>query len=147
MIDHILSLFAGEVKDESLTPSDSRTALAALLVRVARADEDYDRLEIEAILRVLQRRYDLDAVQAEQLRQEAEELEAKAPDTVRFTRTVKDAVPYEERQAVIECLWEVALADGGRDHNEDGLMRLVSNLLGVNDRDSALARQRVAARI
>jgi hypothetical protein len=33
-----------------------------------------------------------------------------------------------------------------RDHEEDALMRMTTNLLGVNDRDSALARQRVEAR-
>ena len=40
----------------------------------------------------------------------------------------------------------LALADGERDAGEDALIRLAANLLGVNDRDSALARQRVAAR-
>ncbi|MEL6934344.1 MAG: TerB family tellurite resistance protein, partial [Pseudomonadota bacterium] len=40
-------------------------------------------------------------------------------------------------------LWQVALADGSRDASEDALIRMASNFLGVNDRDSALARQRV----
>jgi uncharacterized tellurite resistance protein B-like protein len=39
----------------------------------------------------------------------------------------------------------VALADGQRDDSEDTLLRLSSSLLGVNDRDSALARQRAEA--
>lgn len=69
-------------------------------------------------------------------------MEAEAPDTVRFTRAIKDAVRYEDRTAVIEALWQVALADGHRDAGEDTLLRLSSNLLGVNDIDSALARQR-----
>jgi uncharacterized tellurite resistance protein B-like protein len=60
---------------------------------------------------------------------------------VRFTKIIKDAVPYEERSQVVEALWRVALADGVRDHAEHGFLRLVVNLLGVNDRDSALARQ------
>jgi uncharacterized tellurite resistance protein B-like protein len=63
---------------------------------------------------------------------------------VRFTRAIKDAVAYEDRLAVIEALWTVVLADGQRAQEEDALLRLVSNLLGVSDRDSALARQRVA---
>ena len=33
------------------------------------------------------------------------------------------------------------LADGVRDHEEDGFMRLAVNLLGVSDQDSAKARQ------
>jgi len=63
---------------------------------------------------------------------------------VRFTRAIKDAVPYERRLEVIEALWQVVLADGSRSDEEDALLRLVSNLLGVTDTDSAMARQRVA---
>ena len=73
-------------------------------------------------------------------------LEAEAPDTVRFTRAIKDAVPYEDRMGVIEALWDVVLADGARDDEEDAMLRLIAPLLGVNDRDSNLARQRVEAR-
>jgi tellurite resistance protein len=36
----------------------------------------------------------------------------------------------------------VALADGLRDAEEDRLMRLVANLLGLTDVESAQARQR-----
>ena len=71
----------------------------------------------------------------------AEALEAEAPDTVRFTRAIKEEVPYEERFNVVRALWQVVLADGARDAEEDALMRLLASLLGVNDRDSALARQ------
>jgi uncharacterized tellurite resistance protein B-like protein len=80
------------------------------------------------------------------LRGQAEVLETEAPDTVRFTRAIKEHVPYEERIGVIEALWEVAVADRRRDAEEDGLMRLVAPMLGVEDADSALARQRVEGR-
>ena len=40
------------------------------------------------------------------------------------------------------ALWSVALADGLREAHEDQLLRLVSNLLGLTDVDSALARQK-----
>ncbi|MCR9113843.1 MAG: TerB family tellurite resistance protein, partial [Rhodobacteraceae bacterium] len=78
------------------------------------------------------------------LRAKAERLEEEAPDTVRFTRAIKEAVIYDDRLGVVEALWQVALADGERDAGEDALIRLAANLLGVNDRDSALARQKVA---
>lgn len=131
---------------EPLDEPDARRALAALMVRLARADGHYDMNEAAMITRILIERYGLDHDAAEALRSEAEDIEAEAPDTVRFTRAIKAAVPYEARAEVIEALWQVVLADGVRDHDEDGLMRLVVNLLGINDRDSALARQRVIAR-
>lgn len=131
----------------TLPDGDARLALAALLVRIARSDGEYAHEEVERIQHVLAKRYDLTADAAGALRREAEALESEAPDTVRFTRAIKDAVPYEDRERVIEALWEVVLADGVRDAEEDGLLRLVASLLGVNDRDSALARHRAEARL
>ena len=129
-----------------LPDPDARLAMTALLVRLARADGEYAAIEASRIDRIAASRYGLSPFEAAALRKEAETLEAEAPDTVRFTRAIKDAVPYEEREGVLEALWEVVLADGTRDHEEDGLLRLVANLLGVADRDSARARQRVEAR-
>ena len=126
-----------------LPDADARLALTALLVRVVRSDESYDEAERARIDRIVATRYGLSPFEATKLRGEAENLEAEAPDTVRFTRAIKDAVDYEHRIGVIEALWQVVLADGVREAEEDALLRLVSNLLGINDRDSALARQRV----
>lgn len=126
-----------------LPDTDARLALTALLVRVARTDGEYDESEKTRIDRIAGARYGLTPFEATKLRGEAETLEAEAPDTVRFTTAIKAAVPYEDRIGVIEALWEVVLADGVREAEEDALLRLVAKLLGVNDRDSALARQRV----
>ena len=121
---------------------DAELALGALLVRVAQSDRDYQLEEISLIDRILRTRYGLDVGGAILLREQAEALEAEAPDTVRFTRAIKDAVPYENRMGVVEALWQVVLADGERDAAEDALLRLSTNLLGVSDVDSARARQR-----
>ncbi|MCX7559196.1 TerB family tellurite resistance protein [Sulfitobacter sp. F26204] len=127
-----------------LVDEDARLALTALLVRVARSDDDYAAAEVSLIENITATRYNLPAPDARALRSRAEALEREAPDTVRFTRAIKDAVAYEERVAVIEALWKVALADGTRSDEENALLRLVASLLGVADTDSAMARQRVA---
>ncbi len=131
---------------ESLPPGDARLALTALLVRIARADGEYSSGERSRIDRVLATRFGLAPAEAEALRSDGEAMEAEAPDTVRFTRAIKDGVAYEDRIGVIEALWEVVLADGHRDAEEDALLRLVAPLLGVNDRESNIARQRVETR-
>ncbi|ABD54053.1 TerB family tellurite resistance protein [Jannaschia sp. CCS1] len=130
---------------EPLAPADARLALAALLVRIARSDGDYAAVEIARIDALLADRYGLLPGQAKTLRAQAEGLETQAPDTVRFTRAIKDAVEYDDRLDVIEALWDVVLADGERDDVEDALMRMVAPMLGITDRDSNLARRRVEA--
>ena len=120
---------------------DEKQAMAALMVRIAKSDDDYAQAECERIDAILMILYHLSLEEASTLRNQAEKLEATAPDTVRFTRTIKEAVPYENRFEVVRALWQVVFADGERDHEEDALMRLLASLLGVNDRDSAIARQ------
>lgn len=124
-----------------LPPDESRVALAALMVRLSRSDGSYSDSERRRIDAVIAQQYGLPPDGAAEVRAEAEELEAAAQDTVQFTRLVKDGVPYDERAGIVEALWRVAVADGVN-ADEHGLMRLVANLLGVSDVESALARQR-----
>lgn len=124
---------------------ESRVALAALLVRLARADGVYAPGEAAEIDRVLGQRFALSPFAAAALRVEGEALEADAADTVQFTRALKDAVALEDRASLLQTLWSVVLADGARAAEEEAVMRVVASLLGLSDRDSALARQRAAA--
>ena len=143
--DLITRLFDPDTRE--LPETDARLAMTALLVRIARSDGDYAAEEIDRITRIVMSRYGLSPQEAADLRREAEELEAEAPDTVRFTRAIKDAVPHDERAAVVEALWEIVLADGVRDREENALLRLSADLLGINDRDSNILRKRVEARM
>ena len=145
MLQDLLRRLAGPPARDPLDPEDARTAMAALMVRISRTDGHYAEPERHRIDAMLAERYGLAAEAAARVRREAEIAEAGAQDTVQFTRLIKDAVPYEERAGVIEALWRVAAADEGINADEHGLMRLVANLLGVADQDSALARQRALA--
>ena len=136
----------GRGVDPHLPQAEARLALAALLVRLARADGTYSAPEVARIDRILTRRFALAPDAATTLRTEAEILEAEAPDTVRFTRALKLAVPVEDRAELMSALWSVVVADGLRDAEEDRLMRMVTSLLGLTDVESAQARQRAERR-
>lgn len=140
MIDILRRLLAPA--PETLPKPDARMALAALLVRIARTDGLYSAEEVERIDRILARHHGLGPFEAASLRSQAEEIEAAAPDTVRFTQAIKAATVLEDRADLMTALWSVALADGQRDAMEDRLMRMVATLLGLNDVESAQARQR-----
>ena len=145
MISDLIKLFtAQETEPQEISADDERLALSALLVRAARIDGDYLQHEQDVIDHVLRERFSLTDEESIKIREEAEILEKEAPDTVRFTRVIKQTVPYEHRTAIIVALWTVVLADDNRDAEENGFLRLVTHLLGVADRDSGLARQRAA---
>ena len=130
-------------QQEVVADEDARLALGALLVRLARADGDYAQVEKDQIAAVLRVRYNIS--DASQLLSECEVLEAEAPDTVRFTRAIKDGVAYDDRIGVIEDMWSIVMADGVRDDLENQLMRLVPSMIGVTDQESHAARKRVDA--
>ena len=82
-----------EPEPAPLPDTDARLALTALLVRVARSDGVYDADEKARIQQIAVTRYALSESDAQTLLANAEHLAAAAPDTVRFARAIKDAVP------------------------------------------------------
>lgn len=136
-------LFSDTADSAPLSGQDAELAIAALLIRVARSDDRYADGERDQIDRIMARRSGLGAVEAADLRAVAEMIEAEAPDTVRLTRTIKARFAPEERVGIVALMWEVAYADGRRSADEEATVRLTSGLLGVTDRDSNLARQKV----
>ena len=140
-------LFDQDEKSTPLQGQDAEVAIAALLVRVARADDRYTAQESARIDHILARRRGLDANEAAERRAAAEMIEGEAPDTVRFTRQIKDRIALDDRTGVLAALWEVTYIDGKRSPDEESLVRLVAGLLGISDRDSALIRQRVLAEL
>lgn len=146
MFDALLRRLMAPAPDRLPEP-DARLALAALLVRVAKTDGLYAAEEVDHIDRILAARHHLGPFEVARLRGEAEELEAEAPDTVRFTRALKAATALEDRAALVEAMWAVALSDGIRDAEEDRLLRMVASLLGLTDVESGLARQRAERQV
>lgn len=147
MLDKLLSLIRNPEAEVDLTDEEGHEAVAAILVEAARADGDYTESERQAIDRILARHYGISPGEAADLRAKGETAQEAALDLVQFTRAVKRAVEHEDRIGIIEAVWEVALADGDRDHMESALVRKLCGLLYVPDRESGLARMRVMQRM
>ncbi len=142
MLKDLLKRLSGE-SPAPLPPEDARIAVAALLVIAANADSQYLESERAMIERVLADRYGLDAAGAKALREEGEAAEQAAMDLYKFTSLIKRTIEYEQRASVLEALWRVVLADDAREAHEETLMRRVTDLLGLDPRESHDARRRV----
>ena len=143
MLKNLIDVLLGSEEDV-LDDDDEKIALAALCVRVAKSDNVYDSSEISNIDTELSQHFSLSIADAGVLRVQAEKLEQAAPDTVRFTRAIKEKIELEKRRKILETLWKITLADGKREAEEDSLIRLIASLLGLTDIESARARQKVA---
>lgn len=126
--------------------TDMETALAALFVEAARADEHYDDDEKSLIEGALRESFGVNAETAVQLREAGEAAQKNALDIQRFTKHAK-TLPGEDKLRFIEALWRIVLSDGVRDPYEDTLIRRICGLIYVSDRASGEARNRAAAAI
>ena len=122
-------------------------AAAALLVEAATMDDSFDATERATILQLLSGRFGLSAEEGEELLADAEAEVDRANQLYAFTKPIKDAFGHEERVEVVEMLWEVAYADGELHDYEASLIRRVTGLLHVSDRDSGAARKRALDRL
>lgn len=143
MLADLLCRLGGRPENDSLLPAeDQRVAVAALLVIAAHADHNYADVERTQIERVLADRYAMTPEAAAQLRVQGEAAEDAAVDLYRFTSLVKAGIPHEDRASVLEAMWRVVLADAEREQHEEALMRRVTDLLGLDPRESIEARRR-----
>jgi len=155
MLNRIKSLAAGfgassgssSAASIDTTEETKHLAAAVLMVEAATMDGSFDDSEADAISRIAQRHFGLNEEEAASLLEAARDAHEQSSQLLRFTRSLKESFPFEERVKIIEMLWEVVYADGVVHHYEANLIRRINGLLYVSDRDSGAARKRVAARL
>lgn len=142
MFREFLARFAHDRHPPAALPEpDARLALAALLVRVAKSDHAYLFEEISRIDRILAARFGLNPVEAAKLRATAEKLEHDLPETERFAAVLRESVDYAERLGIAGALWEVMMADGKADADEEAAIVAIEHALGIEEYDSAALRE------
>ena len=126
---------------------DAHVAAAALMVEAARLDGSFTDVERDRIQKLLVQRFQLTPWLAAELLARAERTATESVAWQGFTQAIKDGLAPEERIGIIEMLWEVVYADGQLHDYEASLLRRVTGLLYVGDRESGEARIRVMERL
>ena len=140
MWNKLKDIFSPETYEEGIT---SNSAIAAILVRAAKTDNEYTESEKKLIDHLLTNKLNISLEDARLLRLQGQELEMEINDNVQLTRIIKQDIPYEERHQLVEQLWSIVLDDNNRTPEENKLMRVLTHLLGISDVNSAKARSKV----
>ena len=143
MWNKLKEIFTAEKEVDDIT---SDNAIATILVRAAKTDNEYTESEQTLIDNLLSNQLNITLEKARTLRIKGEDLEAEINDNVQLTRIIKQDIPYEEREMLIEQLWSVVLDDDYRTPEENKFMRVLTHLFGISDVNSAKARSRVLAK-
>ena len=142
MFKNLIYLFT-KPTDKTSSPINQSgvLALSAIFIRIAKLDGNFDTSERKKIKELLKNRFELDEEGTEKVLDMAAKLEGQSNDNIQFTKIIKENIPYEERFNLLKDSWILVMADGKRTYQEDGFMRLFCSLLGLSDKDNALARQ------
>ena len=142
MFKNLIYLFTKPTDKTSSSINQSGVlALSAIFIRIAKLDGNFDTSERKKIKELLKNRFELDEEGTEKVLNMAAKLEGQSNDNIQFTKIIKENIPYEERFNLLKDSWILVMADGKRTYQEDGFMRLFCSLLGLSDKDNALARQ------
>ena len=130
-----------------MSPEAKQLAAAALLVEAANRDREFTEGEREAIKKAITEHFTLNADEAADLLEVAEERAKVGMGEYIFTKAIQEGFNQEEREQVEEMLWEVALSDGTLHRMETVMIETLASEVGVNASASAAAKERAAARL
>ena len=125
----MISFFKNKEKDEVID-NKSLSKIAALLIHVAKIDENYEEKEKEIIKKTL---IELGAESSniDQLIYDATVIEKNSNQILDFTREVKNA-NESDKIRIIESLWKIIYSDNSADMYEANLMRRLAGLLYID---------------
>ena len=134
-------IFQNEESEE--TTIDDKTSIkacVALLLETSMADEILDESELMALKNTLQKDFQINEDEIDELIDLAKENVEDSTSLYEFTRDINDNFDAAERVKLIESMWKIAYADGNIDKYEEHIIRKVSNLIYVAHSDFIKAK-------
>ena len=119
-----------EKENDTVNNDKSYSNIAALLIHVAKIDENYEDKENEIIRKTL---IELGATisNIDKLIADASVIEENSNQILSFTREVKNA-PESDKIRIVESLWKIIYSDDNADMYETNLMRRLAGLLYID---------------
>jgi len=138
----MISFFKNKEKEKDTVNNDkSYSNIAALLIHVAKIDENYEDKEKEIIRKTL---IELGATisNIDKLIADASVIEENSNQILSFTREVKNA-PESDKIRIVESLWKIIYSDNNADMYETNLMRRLAGLLYIDAKTMGDLKEKV----
>ena len=131
-----------ENQDE-INSSVIEEAVVVLLLRAANIDGKKDEQEIEAIKRLIIKQFNYDEERANMLITSASEKEESSADLFEWSKIINDHYDLDSKKIVFRMMCEIICADGLIDPFESNLIRRLSGLLYISDKDAGAIKKKV----
>ncbi|WP_166261121.1 TerB family tellurite resistance protein [Marinobacter salicampi] len=150
MIGLLKELFSPESRQGAGAKPDRHqlaVAATALMVQLARVDNEEDDRELQAIVDSAVRSHDVSREEAQEILDDARSHADDATSIYEFTDRLNEQLDQEGKEAILESIWRVAFADGRIDKYEEHLIRRMAELLHLNHREYMQCRHRAEAQL
>ena len=125
---------------ELIKNKESIILIGALFIHAAKMDENYTEKEKKIILKALSEISNGNENDLEIIIDQAEKKEKQSNQILEFTKEVKK-FDKNFRFKILEVLWKIIYSDGVSDMYESSLMRRLSGLLYVTDKEAGDIKQ------
>ena len=138
----MISFFKNKEKEKDTVNNDkSYSNIAALLIHVAKIDENYEDKE-KAIIRKTLIELGATISNIDKLITDASVIEENSNQILSFTREVKNA-PESDKIRIVESLWKIIYSDDNADMYETNLMRRLAGLLYIDAKTMGDLKEKV----
>tara|TARA_B100001093_G_scaffold475318_1_gene500807 strand:+ start:1143 stop:1556 length:414 start_codon:yes stop_codon:yes gene_type:complete len=131
-------------KDKKKSEINYLVKICALLIHVAKIDEDYTKIEEEIIRKTLLK-LDCSEKELSKTIEKAKIMEENSNQILDFTREVKN-LPEENKIKIIEALWNIIYSNKDADIYETNLMRRIAGLLYIDSKTMGSIKEKIKAK-
>ncbi|MEA2104920.1 MAG: TerB family tellurite resistance protein [Candidatus Cloacimonadota bacterium] len=110
-------------------------ATCALLLEIAKADDQFTKEEEKIIQKILQKKFTLNYEEIKELISQSEKVIDESIDLWQFTNKINEYFSRAEKLLILESAWEIIYSDDKLDVNEDYLIHKFTNLLRLDHKD------------
>mgnify|MGYP000721168478 FL=1 len=135
MFNKLKSIFDKKIEEENEQFDTVQIAISTLMIQTAVYDGVFDEQEKSEILELIKKYFNFNEDQKLSLFKIAMKVNDDSSDMQQFTRVLNDNLSEEEKLNIIEMLWKIIISDGHIDDYENALIRKISGLLYISDRD------------
>ena len=140
MLNKFFQSFNQEEKKDEITIDND---LYNLIYEIIIADHEITTEEIELSSELIEFYFQIPKNQNKDEFQKLINNQHFNTDLSQYSLRLKKSLSYEQRMDIILICWQVLMVDGNEDQLETSTARTISTLLGIEDKDFILIRNRV----
>ena len=142
-IDSFFSKYISKKRSKTQLPHAIEVATCAVLLEIAKIDEEFTNEEQEIINGILKKNFSLTDEEVKELVKLTGEELKQSSDLWQFTNTINKNFTKEQKIQLVEHIWQIIYSDKHLKGHEDHLVHKLQRLMWLDHKDLIDAKTKV----